>query len=109
MPAWLLAIISALGIVGTVAPVVEQLLAGIGTFVSTEIAKLFPSATGADTFLSGLITQVEDGVKLLDTAATDIAAEIEAIYPTVASLLGAIPGLDKEISLRLSTQKDTGL
>ena len=98
MPAFLVTILSILGLVVQDLPMVEKLIAGFGTFVASELSKLFGS-TAAST-MNGIVAQAETGINMLDSVATDVEAELAQIYPTVQSLFAAFPGLAQSLSLR---------
>lgn len=105
MPGWLVSIFSILGVVEQVAPIVEQLLSGIGTFIANELSKVFGQDAAASK-LTGIVAQAETGVAMLDTFVGDVEAELKAIYPTVESLFAAFPGLAKSLTLRKAIVED---
>lgn len=98
MPGWITTVLTLLGVAETALPLIEQLLAGIGKFVAEELTAVFGQADAA-TKLTGLVAQAEAGIKMMDTAANDVAAELKAIYPTVEDLFAAFPWLPKHLTL----------
>lgn len=104
MPAFLVSILSILGLVVQDLPIVEKILAGFGTFISTELAKIFGASAGAEAM--GIVTQAEDLVTQVDTGIVDAEAWLKSQWPDVASLLAAFPGLAASLYGRYTVMAD---
>lgn len=89
MPAFIAVLLSLLGAV----PIIEKLLAGFGTLISTEAKKLFGDAAG--TQVESDVNYVEGIIQDFDTAATDFEATFMQEWPDIQSLIAEFSFLPK--------------
>jgi hypothetical protein len=91
--------------VANVAPVLEKLLGGFGTFVADELRKVF-GQNDAATKLEAIVKQAETLVAEADQSAVDTAAWLKGQWPTIEELLAMFPGLEHSIYVRYTIMAD---
>lgn len=109
LPAWLLNILTILGMVQTDLPQIEAAVSGFWTFISTEFAKLFGVGLPALTNLNGMVAQAQAEVAIHDAdQGAQAMVHVKKTYASLDALLAAKPGLAQAITVE-DAMIDNGL
>jgi len=91
MPAFLITILNILGAAATAAPVIEQMLAGIGTYLSQAFKDIF--GVSASQELANILTHAENIIGVVENDAPAVSAFISNTYRSLEDLLAKEPWL----------------